>query len=143
MKVHIGVTTSCLIKLKEPAVVPGRGHYRLSVVVIFLFKKEFIMAKSDFIPSTDNGFSVWLDRFTSNLSARIVDFNLSESDLAPLKTDVVSFHGKIAATRDAAVVSNPVSGRWCAVLKPIRAIAQDKATILASKTRIAPLIWLR
>jgi hypothetical protein len=103
--VHIGATPSCSIKLKEPAAVPGRGHFRLSAFVIFLFKKEFIMAKSDFIPSADNDFSVWLDRFTSNLSARIADFNLLESDLAPLKNDVTAFHNKIAAASDAAAAA--------------------------------------
>jgi len=63
------------------------------------------MAKSDFIPSSDNDFSVWLDRFTTNLPDRISNYGLSDSDLATLKNNVVDFHAKIATASDAAAAA--------------------------------------
>jgi len=63
------------------------------------------MAKSDFIPSSDNDFSVWLDRFTTNLPSRLSDYSLSDGDLAALKSNVIDFHTKIATASDAAAAA--------------------------------------
>ncbi len=60
------------------------------------------MAKSDFIPSPDNDFSVWLNRFATNFPSLLTDYNLSDNDLATLKASVTDFNSKIATASDAA-----------------------------------------
>lgn len=60
------------------------------------------MAKSDFIPSSDNDFSVWLNRFATNIPSLLTDYNLSDNDLVTLKASVTDFHSKIATASDAA-----------------------------------------
>ena len=63
------------------------------------------MPKSDFIPTADNHFLVWLDRFIANLSPRMADYALGDDDLAELKAFITDFHHKIASASDAAAAA--------------------------------------
>lgn len=63
------------------------------------------MPKSDFIPTADNHFLIWLDRFIANLAPRTTDYGLGDSDLAELKAHIVDFHAKIASASDAAAAA--------------------------------------
>ncbi len=63
------------------------------------------MPKSDFIPTADNHFLVWLDPFIANLSPRMADYALGDEDLAELKAYITDFHHKIASASDAAAAA--------------------------------------
>ena len=70
-----------------------------------LVQGESIMPKSDFIPSSDHEFAVWLDHFISSLLAKPAFYGLTEDDLTPVKTASADFHGKLAAAIDAAAIA--------------------------------------
>jgi hypothetical protein len=88
------------------------------------------MPKSDFIPTADNHFLVWLDRFIANLSPRMADYALGDDDLAELKAFITDFHHKIASASDAAAAAKQATAdkndSRQATESKIRALVREK-----------------
>ena len=59
------------------------------------------MAKSDFVPTTDNDFLAWLDNFITQAEARRAELGLSEAALTALKAAGAEARAKSAANLQA------------------------------------------
>lgn len=93
------------------------------------------MSKSDFIPSADNDFLIWLDRFKTNVSLKIGDYGISESELAELKTQIDELHAKIATASDAAAAAKQATSNKNDCRKTI----EIKVRALARRIKAHPL----
>jgi len=90
------------------------------------------MPKSDFIPSHDYDFLVWLDHFTANLTAEPGNYGLTADDISIIKAASDDFHAKIikagetqAAAKQA--TNNKNDSRSSAVSKVRALVRQIKA----------------
>jgi hypothetical protein len=63
------------------------------------------MAKSDYIPHTDNDLLIWHDCFKNNLVARQADLGLSAEDLAMVDVNNSNLHAKITAANASAAAA--------------------------------------
>ncbi len=54
------------------------------------------MPKTDFIPTADNHFLIWLDRFVANLQPEATHYGLQEADVSQLQAYVSDLHAKVA-----------------------------------------------
>ena len=98
------------------------------------FEKEFFMPKSDFIPTADHHFLVWLDRFIANLTPRIADYGFGDNDLAELKANVTDFHSKIAAASDAAAAAKQATANK----NDSRQTTESKVRALVRRIKVHP-----
>ena len=63
------------------------------------------MAKSDYIPHTDNDLLIWHDRFKNNLAGKLIDLGLSAEDIATIDADNNDLHAKVTAASASAAAA--------------------------------------
>jgi len=93
------------------------------------------MPKSDFIPAADNDLLIWLNRFAVNLALKALDYGISDSELAELKTWIDDLNSKIAAASDAAAAAKQATSNK----NDCRKATELKARALARRIKAHPL----
>ncbi len=63
------------------------------------------MPKTDFIPTADNHFLIWLDRFVANVQLRAANYGLQEADVMQLQAYVSDLHARVAKASDASAAA--------------------------------------
>ena len=63
------------------------------------------MPKTDFIPTADNHFLIWLDRFVANLQPQAASYGLQDADVTQLQTYISDLHTKVAKASDASAAA--------------------------------------
>ncbi len=71
------------------------------------------MPKTDFIPSADNHFLIWLDRFVANVQLRAATYGLQDADVTQLQAYISDLHAKVAKASDASAAAKDVPSPCC------------------------------